>query len=268
MLFKAVLIPAAGATVLLTIAASVWADAAPASDNALLNAPERDLHWFRDAKFGMFITWGPVTLKGTEISWSRAGKRPGFEIPGDPEGTIPIDEYDNLYKRLNPTEFDADKWMDLARSAGMRYVVFVTKHHDGFCMFDTNALGEIEPLQVQRLKEMGAWLRRYGKSIYSTRGGPFILGKTGGSCYKGNTIYLHVLDWPQDTLRLPAIAPKIRSARALTGGEVTWKQSDTAIELSVPKASRDEIDTIIELKLTSSAADIKPIRAGSSPAGS
>ena len=129
--------------------------------------------------------------------------------------------------------------------------------------------GEIEPLQVQRLKEMGAWLKKYGKSIYSTRGGPFILGKTGGSCYRSKALYLHILDWPGDTLNLPAIGPKMRSARGLTGGNVTWKQTDAGIEISVPREKRDEIDTIIALELDVSAAPIEPIgmKSGSAVSG-
>jgi alpha-L-fucosidase len=72
----------------------------------------------------MFIHWGPVSLKGTEIGWSR-----GQEVP--------IAEYDRLYLKFNPTNFSAGAWMKIAHDAGMNYVVFTTKHHDGFCMWDT-----------------------------------------------------------------------------------------------------------------------------------
>ena len=89
---------------------------------------------------------------------------------------------------------------------------------------------------------------------------PSYSARPGGSCCRGDTIFLHVLDWPKDTLTLPAIGPKIKSARALTGGDVTWKQSDAGIEVSVPKEKRDPIDTIIEFKLDGSAAEIKPIK--------
>ena len=53
------------------------------------------LAWWRDARFGMFIHWGPVSLKGTEIGWSRGAE-------------VPIEEYDNLYKQFNPEKFNAD----------------------------------------------------------------------------------------------------------------------------------------------------------------
>jgi alpha-L-fucosidase len=82
------------------------------------------ISWWREARFGMFIHWGPVSIKGTEIGWSR----------GAP---IPIAEYDNLYKQFNPVKFNADEWVGIAKAAGMKYMIFTTKHHDGFCMFDT-----------------------------------------------------------------------------------------------------------------------------------
>jgi alpha-L-fucosidase len=95
--------------------------------------PDR-LQWWREARFGMFIHWGPVSLKGTEIGWSRGGERRGT---GGQPGPIPVEVYDNLYKEFNPTEFNAREWVAIAKKAGMKYLVFTTRHHDGFSMFDT-----------------------------------------------------------------------------------------------------------------------------------
>jgi len=89
------------------------------------------LLWWREARFGMFIHWGPVSLKGTEISWSRGGPRRGIEGKGE----IPVAVYDNLYRQFNPAFFDATAWAALARDAGMKYIVLVAKHCDGFCMW-------------------------------------------------------------------------------------------------------------------------------------
>lgn len=75
-------------------------------------------------RFGLFIHWGPVSLSGQRISWSR----------GAP---TPVEVYDNLYKRFDPTNFNAMDWVDITKAAGMKYMVFVTKHHDGFCMWNT-----------------------------------------------------------------------------------------------------------------------------------
>ncbi len=80
------------------------------------------MKWWVDARFGMFIHWGPVSLRGTEIGWSRGRQ-------------VPIDVYDNLYKEFNPVKFDAKEYVSLAREAGMKYITLVAKHHDGFAMY-------------------------------------------------------------------------------------------------------------------------------------
>ncbi len=94
---------------------------------------EARLKWWREARFGMFIHWGPVSQKGTEIGWSRGGERRGIGGTGE----IPLDVYDNLYKTFNPTKFDAKAWVAIAKRAGMKYMVFTTRHHDGFSEWDT-----------------------------------------------------------------------------------------------------------------------------------
>jgi alpha-L-fucosidase len=393
-----------------------------------LRADKQDVKKWQEMKFGLFIHWGPVSLKGTEIGWSRGGERRGRNDKST--GSIPVEIYDNLYKQFNPVKFDADEWVQIAKDAGMKYLVFTSKHHDGFSMFnskltdykitnspfkrdvvreladachkaglklgyyyspvdwyhpdyrtenhpqyirflhgqlreicsnygkidiiwfdglggkaedwdsenlfrmirqlqphviinnraglpadhdtpeqrigkfqndrpwetcmticrqwawkpgdqmkslkqcidtlirivggDGNLLfnvgpmpdGRIEPRQVARLKEMGNWLDKYGKSIYATRGGPFKPGNWGASTYKGNTIYVHVLNWQEDTLTLPPIPKNIIASSLLTGGTVTVRQTRQATEISVPKIYRKEIDTIIVLQLDGPANEI------------
>jgi alpha-L-fucosidase len=94
---------------------------------------EDRLQWWREARFGMFIHWGPVSLKGTEISWSRGGERRGIEG----KGAVPVEVYDNLYKQFNPDQFNAGEWVSIARSAGMKYMVLTAKHCDGFCLWQS-----------------------------------------------------------------------------------------------------------------------------------
>ncbi len=79
---------------------------------------------FMKDRFGMFIHWGPVTLRGTEIGWSR-----GREVP--------VEEYDNLYKEFDPVLFNAEDWAKTARDAGMKYLTITARHHDGFCLWPT-----------------------------------------------------------------------------------------------------------------------------------
>lgn len=93
-------------------------------------APEEErTAWYRAAKFGMFIHWGPYSLASVEASWP-------IMVPK--QGGITEAEYRALPERFNPANFDPDAWIDLARTAGQQYMVFTTKHHDGFCMFDSS----------------------------------------------------------------------------------------------------------------------------------
>lgn len=96
---------------------------------ATTETEEERTAWYRDAKFGMFIHWGPYSLASVEASWPIMRPKPGG---------ITESEYRALPARFNPTNFDPNAWIDLARSAGQQYMVFTTKHHDGFCMFDSS----------------------------------------------------------------------------------------------------------------------------------
>ncbi|RYG61703.1 hypothetical protein EON80_23745, partial [bacterium] len=104
----------------------------PSQNHETVAQRDARMQWWRDARFGLFIHWNPSSLKGTEISISRSPNPYGSN-----PGGIPAAEYDQLYKRFNPEKFDAKAVVALAKAAGMKYVVFTTKHHDGFSMFDS-----------------------------------------------------------------------------------------------------------------------------------
>jgi alpha-L-fucosidase len=86
---------------------------------------EKSIKAFQDLKIGVSIHWGPNSMAGEEISWSR-----GKETPAD--------VYDGFYKTFNPTKFDANKWMSVVSDFGGKYIVVTTKHHDGFAMFHSD----------------------------------------------------------------------------------------------------------------------------------
>ncbi len=397
---------------------------------------EKKIEEWKDARFGMFIHWGPVSLKGTEIGWSR-----GREVP--------VEEYDQLYKQFNPVNFDAGEWVSVAKAAGMKYMILTTKHHDGFCLWNTrqteyhimnspfgrdvvkelseacrkqgmafgtyystcdwhhpdfpltspggkvergksdldayttylkkqvaellvnygplfvlwfdvpqrfdaargqgvidfvrtiqpdiivnnrtgakgdfdtpeqriggfqhtrpwetcmtigrqwawkpdeevksleqclhtlvrtaggdgNLLfnvgpapdGRIEPLQVERLKEMGQWLQKYGHTIYGTRGGPFKPTDWGVSTRKGHTVFLHILKWHGSSPKIviPDPGVEVKSCRLVTGGDLKMAKQDGGVVIEFAKEVLQPVNTIVEIELDGDAMGIPPMEIGS-----
>jgi len=83
-----------------------------------------DIAWFQEARFGMFIHWGVYSIPGRG-EWLMYQEH------------VPFSEYKELADRFNPKEFNPREWVAKAREAGMKYVVLTTRHHDGFCLFDS-----------------------------------------------------------------------------------------------------------------------------------
>jgi len=401
-------------------------------------APKDATKWWQDARFGKFIHFGVASLKGVELGWGRQTRLK----PDGGVGPIPDAIYDNLYKEFTIEKFNAAKWVELARQTGMKYIVVITKHHDGFHMWDTafsdykitnspfgrdyikelvdaahaakmpigfyfaqrewyhpqydprgaypgrdhkkyieyqfNAVrelltkygkidilwfdaawwggmfketdwdserlyrmarelqphilinnrasipgdfdtpeqhvggfqanrpwescvtltgnwgynpesplktpkqvidllvqcvtgdgnlmlnvgpmptGEVAPREVEVLKVVGDWMGKFGESIYQTRGGPLHNAAWGGTTYRGDTVFVHVLNWPGETLQLRPIDEKILSARALTSGEVKFVQTSKGISLTLPEKDRHPLNTVIALKLDRPVSRIYP----------
>src|SRR5207248_2729371 len=99
------------------------------------NVKEKLEHW-RDQKFGMIIHWGLYAVPGMIESWALCSED---WITRD--SNVAYDDFKKWYwglkKDFNPVHFNPEQWALAAKDAGMRYLVFTTKHHDGFCMFDT-----------------------------------------------------------------------------------------------------------------------------------
>ncbi len=95
---------------------------------------------WQDLKFGMFIHWGAYSQWGVIESWSLCPDDIDWQYKArkDLDYFEYRNQYENLKKTFNPVGFDPDKWAAAAEYAGMKYVVFTSKHHDGFCMFDTH----------------------------------------------------------------------------------------------------------------------------------
>ena len=118
----------------------------PVTDRDLINetvnqlfdfkANDKQLKWFRDAKFGLFVHWNPSSLLEREISWERNAARPRDSASGH-KNMVDF-EYDSTHRYFNPKQYDPGKWMSVAKKSGMRYAVLTTKHHDSFSNFPSN----------------------------------------------------------------------------------------------------------------------------------
>ncbi len=97
----------------------------------------RKLEWFCDQKFGLLLHWGPYSQWGIVESWSICSEDEPWCQRSLRDYAEYVRRYEELKTTFNPVGFDPAAWAAAARAAGMRYVVFTTKHHDGFCMFDT-----------------------------------------------------------------------------------------------------------------------------------
>jgi len=126
---------------------------------------EQRIQWFRRDKFGMFIHWGPYSLL--------AGEWKGHRIPVGTEAewimeryNIPVAEYREMARHLNPVKFNADEWVSLAKAAGMKYLVITAKHHDGFAMYHSQVtqynIVDWTPFKRDPLKELSEACRKQG----------------------------------------------------------------------------------------------------------
>lgn len=123
------------------------------------------MRWFREARFGMFIHWGLYAIPAGR--WDGQEEAKGW--PGEwimNVESIPVDQYKALAPRFDPTQFSAKAIVELAKSAGMRYIVITSKHHDGFAMFDSKAhpfnIIQASPFKRDPLRELAAECRSQG----------------------------------------------------------------------------------------------------------
>jgi alpha-L-fucosidase len=405
------------------------------NNNSSVDDPK--LAWWRDARFGMFIHWGPITLTGAEISWCMRTDLPWCKPYVNKE------IYEQLYTQFNPTKFDARQWVKYAKDAGMKYIVLVSKHHDGFILWDSklsdykitntpfgrdilrelsdaakeanmpfgiyfspgdwhdpdcrsenndafvkrmhayltelltnydikllwfdydgfpnpslpeetatlvrklkhgiilsnrleplhpdeshgrigkwgdyctpenrvgsycdkvpwetcatlgkgwswrsndrpndlryalrtligcvggdgnlllnvgpNALGEFQADFVQRLHEIGGWMKINGESIYGTRGGPYIPTNNYACTRKGNYIYLHIFKFSGNKLVLPPLAAKIKGAKLMDGTPVAFKNTKDSLTIILEPIKQDSISTTIKLSIDQPASGLSVI---------
>jgi alpha-L-fucosidase len=147
------------------VAALVAAPAQSLDPHAGETKAHRDsrMAWWRDARFGMFIHWGLYAEPAGE--WKGARQRGiGEWIMHDLK--IPVADYAEIAKRFNPVQFNADRWVGIAKAAGMKYIVMTSKHHDGFAMFHSESdpfnIFDATPFTRDPIAEMATAAARQG----------------------------------------------------------------------------------------------------------
>ncbi|MGA2796698.1 MAG: alpha-L-fucosidase [Thermoguttaceae bacterium] len=157
--------------ILASLALSARAGMGADPENAALpeeTQAQRDqrMAWWRDARFGMFIHWGVYAVP--------AGTYNGKQIPKLGEwimnnAKIPVAEYREYAKQFNPVKYDPDKWVQIAKQAGMKYIVITSKHHDGFALFDSKAsdwnVVKATPYGKDLLKPLAEACNKYGLKL-------------------------------------------------------------------------------------------------------
>lgn len=110
--------------------------------------------------------------------------------------------------------------------------------------------GKIQQEHVDLLKQMGEWTRQYGETIYGTRGGPLSAREWGVMTQKGNKVYVHILNWHDETLTLPKLGKKVISAKVfIDKTPVKFLENDFGLSLKIPKEKMNDVDTVIELEV-------------------
>ena len=129
------------------------------------------MSWWREARFGMFIHWGTYAQMAGVWDGKRIDDGVGHGI-GEwimYNAKIPVSDYAREAARFNPTEFDADAWVRLAKEAGQRYIIITTKHHDGFALFRSQAssynIYDYTPFKRDILQELAKACKKHGVKL-------------------------------------------------------------------------------------------------------
>ncbi len=136
---------------------AVMSPVAPAQEETAAQHDAR-MSWWREARFGLFIHWGLYAIPAG--SWEgNTGHAEWIRTTAQ----IPLERYDKFVQEFNPVQFDAAAWVRMAKDAGMKYIVITSKHHDGFCLFDSRET-EFDvmstPFRRDILKELAAECRK------------------------------------------------------------------------------------------------------------
>ncbi|MGM0465748.1 MAG: alpha-L-fucosidase [Acidobacteriota bacterium] len=125
---------------------------------------DKRMSWWREARFGLFIHWGLYAVPAGE--WNGETNHAEWILT---TAQIPVKEYEKFTEKFNPTQFNAEEWVLTAKNAGMKYIVITSKHHDGFCLFDSKLteydVVDATPFKRDILKELSEECHKQGIKI-------------------------------------------------------------------------------------------------------
>jgi len=125
------------------------------------------MQWWREARFGMFIHWGLYCITAGEWNGQPVNGISSW-IMSEENGKIPVEEYRELVHQFNPVKFSAQEWVQIAKDAGVKYIILTSKHHEGFCLFDSKYTDYdvmSTPFQRDILKELSDECHKQGMRI-------------------------------------------------------------------------------------------------------
>jgi alpha-L-fucosidase len=129
--------------------------------NETQDQKDERMKWWREARFGLFIHWGLYAIRAGE--WKGETNHAEWILT---TAQIPVKQYEEFALQFNPTAFNAAKWVSYAKEAGMKYIVITSKHHDGFCLFDSKHTDydviDATPFKRDILKELAEECREQG----------------------------------------------------------------------------------------------------------
>ena len=209
-------------------------------------AIQRDqrMSWWREARFGLFIHWGIYAVP--------AGTHQGQAIENIGEwimhyGKIPVVEYKKYAADFNPTQYDPEAWVLMAKDAGMKYIVITAKHHDGFALFDTKVsdwnIVEATPYGKDVLKPLAAEARKHGVKLgfYYSQAQDWV--HPGGSTWEGR--WDPAQEGDMDRYLRQIAVPQIKELFT-NYGEISVLWWDTPIDMTPERARL--FDGIVDLQ--------------------
>jgi len=192
-------------------------------DKYIVGKEER-LKWMKEARFGLFIHWGVYSLTSDEWKGQRYTGESCFLME---QAKIPSGEYlEKVARPFNPVQFDADRWVQIARNAGMKYIVITAKHVDGFAMYGSKAsplnIVDMTAYRKDPILELRKACDKYGIKLgfyYSQHWDwlhPHALAQMGKDSYKDNS-----WEWPDRSRKDPDIYYREKSYKQVEE-LVTW----------------------------------------------